>query len=161
MTIISLADERSRRQRSAPRAQTAIATDDDWVARVVVVAGDRDWQAAFRVFLWNQPYQADVIAPPDEWSGITILNPDVVVLDLDVAPTHLLRHAYKMKRSVLGRFVPVIGIGANTTHESRLHAFAAGVDQWLSKPMSCEEMRLAVLTALRARQNYRALLGRA
>lgn len=157
MTIIQLSEVRARRQAQAP---PRVVDAPPWRPRLVVVADDAEWRSAFRLFLWDQPYDTELIAAPFDWAAIAELNPDVVVLDLDQQRRRLLRHAYSLKRSVLGRFVPVIGIGGECTHESRLRAFASGVDQWLSKPMTCEEMRLAVLTALRARQNYRALLER-
>ncbi len=77
----------------------------------------------------------------------------------DIVWCHSAVQACQLKRSVIGRFVPVIGVGGNASGSHR-RAFAAGIDQWLAKPATREETLLEVLSALRARQNYRLLLER-
>lgn len=131
-----------------------------WTPRVVAVTGDPGSMAAMRLFLCHQPYDAEVMELPGAWGDVAELNPDVLVLDLDSDRDGLLRLAYALKKSVLGRFVPVVGIVADATAPNRRHEFTAGIDLWLAKPMTCDQLRLAVLAALRTRRNYRSLLER-
>lgn len=155
MNVINLAEARARRQaRTQARAGLPV-----WRPRVLVVAEDAEWRSALRACLQDQPYDVEVMPPPAEWSSLAARRPDVVLLDLDPPRQRLLRQACQLKRSVIGRFVPVIGVGGNASGSHR-RAFAAGIDQWLAKPATREETRLEVLSALRARQNYRLLLER-
>ena len=156
MNVINLAEARARRQAQAQARAAGVAV---WRPRVLVVAEDAEWRSALRACLQGQPYDVEVIAPPAEWSGLAARRPDVVLLDLDPPRQRLLRQACQLKRSVIGRFVPVIGVGGNASGSHR-RAFAAGIDQWLAKPATREETLLEVLSALRARQNYRLLLER-
>jgi PAS domain S-box-containing protein len=130
-------------------AEIAAATRSDVRGRVLCIEDDEVNRLLMRAYLAMRP-NVELMLAPDGKSGIeTALAcaPDLVLIDMSLPDMDGLDvlHALRAQPS-LGR-VPCIAISANAMPDDIVTAKAAGIDGYLTKPLSAAQL-LSTLDAL-------------
>ncbi len=108
----------------------------------------RDW---FRGEAW------DILEASDGEEGLRVAGrerPDLILLDLRMPGLDGLGVARGLKRDPVTRSIPVILLSASKETKDKVEAFAAGVDDYVTKPFAAEEVDARIRAMLRKRDLY-------
>ena len=126
--------------------------------RVLVAEDDPICGRALASLLQRHRYEVELV--PDGQDALDILlganSPSVVLLDWDMPRLDGLRVARAVRSIPAERYTYLIMVTACDSAEDLLNAFAVGVDDFLSKPVSIPQM----LARLRGAKRVLALEGR-
>lgn len=69
-----------------------------------------------------------------------MLNPDLILLDINMPKLNGLEVLARLRREVLTRFTPVVMLTSSTQSEDIARAYQAGANSYLSKPINTSHM---------------------
>jgi adenylate cyclase len=127
--------------------------------RVLVVEDDPDMAA----FLARLLAGMSVESVPDGESAmrsVRVAPPDMVLLDVQLPGESGFEICERLKSDPATALVPVILVTALEDHDSRVRGIQAGADDFLSKPVSREELLARVQTLRRLHETRRELEAR-
>jgi diguanylate cyclase (GGDEF)-like protein len=120
--------------------------------RILIVDDDRQTAALARVWFRDQPYE--ILEAPDGASGLLVAaeqDPDVILLDLGMPGLDGMSVARRLKEDPATRAIPVIVLTADRNVESKVEAFQAGADDYVTKPFQFEELQARIGSFLHKR----------
>jgi len=119
--------------------------------RTVLVIDD-DPQTATMLQSWFDARECAVLAAPDGRRGLDLARasrPDVILLDLRMPGDDGLQVAQTLKSDPATRAIPVILLTACRDLDNKVAAFAAGADDYVTKPFDFEEIDARIRAMLR------------
>jgi putative two-component system response regulator len=84
-------------------------------------------------------------------------NPDVILLDTDMPGMHRFEMARNLKEEPATRVIPIVMIASPDDRRDRAEAVAAGVDEFLTRPVDETELRVRIKSLLKVKA-YNGLL---
>jgi CheY-like chemotaxis protein len=123
----------------------------DFSALRILLADD---QAINRLLTRNQLKRVGCIDPVEAENGLVALEClggstfDIVLMDMQMPLMDGLEATRQLRRMPLARQPIVIAMTANAFAEDREACLAAGMDQFLSKPVNMETLRAALVLAV-------------
>jgi two-component system, cell cycle response regulator len=126
--------------------------------RILVVDDDPDTAELLRTWAEGQPYT--VLSAADGEEGVDTARrerPDLILLDLRMPRMDGLHAARELKADPALRPVPVILLTACRSTEDKVEAFAAGADDYVTKPFDLDEVDARIRAMLRKRELYLTL----
>ena len=121
--------------------------------RILVV--DDDASTARLVRSWYRTESYEVLDASDGEAGLRSAredNPDVILLDLKMPVLDGLSVARELREESATRDIPVIMLTACRDVDSKVKAFSAGADDYVTKPFEVEEVDARIRTMLRRRE---------
>ncbi|WP_341228629.1 ATP-binding protein [uncultured Arcticibacterium sp.] len=83
--------------------------------------------------------------------------PDIIVCDLMMPVMDGFEFSKQIRANVASSHVPIIMLTAKSSKESRLESFEIGIDRYLTKPFDADELKGAIKSGLKSRQDLKAL----
>ena len=129
--------------------------------RVLVVDDDPDMASFLARLLVQQGMQAEIAA-----DGAVALDmiaaqpPDLVLMDVQMPGPNGFDICRRLKRQESTALLPVVLVTALEDHDSRVRGIEAGADDFLSKPVSREELIARVKTLRRLHETRKELESR-
>jgi two-component system sensor histidine kinase/response regulator len=123
--------------------------------RVLVVDDEEKNRRLLRDILEAQGHQ--VLLANDGEQALAIAwdeRPDVVLLDLMMPKLDGYQTCARLREDARTRHVPILAVTALRDRADRLTAIRAGANDFLTKPIDAEEIRLRVSNAMYAKQLY-------
>jgi putative two-component system response regulator len=127
-------------------------------SRVLVVDDTESVRSLFRRLLSSDGH--DVIAAADgaaALEAVQLHRPDVVLLDVDMPTMDGLEVCRRLKADPGTRLTPVVMVTGQTDLSDRLRGIEAGADEFLSKPVHPQELRVRVRSLSRVKHLIDAL----
>ncbi len=121
--------------------------------RILVV--DDDPETARLVRLWYRDRPFEILDAPNGESGLKMVaeqSPDLILLDLKMPGLDGLEVARRLQRNPATAEIPLILLTACRDTETKVEAFAAGAQDYITKPFECEEIEARIGASLRRRQ---------
>ncbi len=132
------------RRRSPREIQTTIGTPT-LRGRVLVVEDDWGNQRVIEMFLRKAGLEPVIVDNGAEGIDLALREPWVAVLmDLQMPGIDGLEATRRIRRQLDGKPLPIIALTANVRSEDRLAAKAAGMDDFLPKPVRLAELRVCL-----------------
>jgi putative two-component system response regulator len=125
---------------------------------VLVVDDTESVRSLFRRLLSSDGH--DVIAAADgaaALEAVQLHRPDVVLLDVDMPTMDGLEVCRRLKADPGTRLTPVVMVTGQTDLSDRLRGIEAGADEFLSKPVHPQELRVRVRSLSRVKHLIDAL----
>ncbi|MCP3981623.1 MAG: diguanylate cyclase [bacterium] len=122
-------------------------------ARILVVDDDPETARLLRSWLDESEYE--IHDAPDGESGLASaerVSPDLILLDLTMPGIDGLTVARRLNEDVRWRSVPVVLLTACRDINTKVEAFTAGVDDYVTKPFDFEEIAARIRGQLRRRE---------
>lgn len=135
---------------TGPRIQTT--------NRILVVDDDPETARLLRNWYDGQPFE--VFAAADGEEGVSragALGPDLIVLDVNMPRLDGFAATRRLKENPMTASIPVILLTARRDTDDKVRGFAAGCDDYVTKPFAFEEMDARVRAMLRKRELYMEL----
>ena len=120
--------------------------------QILVVDDDPSTAQMVRSWFAGQPYE--ILDAEDGDSGIRIAqdtNPDLILLDLKMPRIDGISVAKQLKNDPQTRAIPLILLTACRNLEAKVDAFAAGADDYVTKPFEFAEIDARIRAMLRKR----------
>lgn len=131
-----------------------VTFEDDLPARVLIVDDEPANVQFLRHVLEGQGYE-ELVAATDAAEAAERLDeiaPDVILLDLMMPGFDGFQFMERFRAWLPpGTYVPLLVVTADSSHETRRTALAAGASDFLTKPLSPAEVRLRVRNLVRTR----------
>jgi putative two-component system response regulator len=127
-------------------------------SRVLVVDDTESVRSLFRKLLSSDGH--DVVAAADgaaALEAVQLHRPDVVLLDVDMPTMDGLEVCRRLKADPGTRLTPVVMVTGQTDLSDRLRGIEAGADEFLSKPVHPQELRVRVRSLSRVKHLIDAL----
>ena len=127
-------------------------------SRVLVVDDTESVRSLFRKLLSSDGH--DVVAAADGAAALEAVQrhrPDVVLLDVDMPAMDGLEVCRRLKADPGTRLTPVVMVTGQTDLNDRLRGIEAGADEFLSKPVHPQELRVRVRSLSRVKHLIDAL----
>jgi putative two-component system response regulator len=127
-------------------------------SRVLVVDDTESVRLLFRKLLISDGH--DVVAAADGAAALEAVQrhrPDVVLLDVDMPAMDGLEVCRRLKADPVTRLTPVVMVTGQTDLTDRLRGIEAGADEFLSKPVHPQELRVRVRSLSRVKHLIDAL----
>jgi putative two-component system response regulator len=127
-------------------------------SRVLVVDDTESVRSLFRKLLSTDGH--DVVAAADGAAALEAVQrhrPDVVLLDVDMPTMDGLEVCRRLKADPGTRLTPVVMVTGQTDLNDRLRGIEAGADEFLSKPVHPQELRVRVRSLSRVKHLIDAL----
>ena len=143
------------RRQDLPRiAEDAPRTGD----RLLVVDDDEATLLLMRHYLESEGYQVQGVSTSLEALKLArSTEPAVVLLDLDLPDMSGIEICRILKADPQTLMIPVLMVTSHDRKEDRIHAYEAGADDYLTKPVSREELLARVRAAVRLSNAWRML----
>lgn len=117
---------------------------------VLVVDDDIDQQALLRVLLSAAGYRVQTAGSAEEALALMqVVPPDVVILDVMMGGINGFEACRRIRANPSTLDLPVVLVTALNSREERVHGIEAGADDFLSKPVSREELLARVNSLVR------------
>ena len=126
----------------------------DAVAQRILVIDD-DPETAKLVRLWYRDRSFEILDAPNGETGLRMVaehSPDLILLDLKMPGLDGMAVARRLQQDPATSEIPMILLTACRDTETKVEAFAAGAQDYITKPFACEEIDARILAALRRRQ---------
>jgi len=123
--------------------------------RILVVDDDPETARLVRSWFAGQPYT--ILEARDGEEGVQRAvgdMPDLILLDKKMPGVDGLAAARLLKSNPTTRSIPVILLTACRTVEEKVEGFAAGADDYVTKPFAFEEVDARIRAMLRKRELY-------
>jgi DNA-binding response OmpR family regulator len=128
-------------------------------ARVLIVDDDPAALATLSGFLNPWGLQVITLTKPEQfWEMLIITSPNLVVLDLEMPKVSGLDLCQVIRQDVQWGNLPILVVTAHTDPESLSQAFAAGADDFITKPVLGPELVTRVLSRIE-RMGWRSVPG--
>ncbi|WP_420994750.1 ATP-binding protein [Cupriavidus sp. 30B13] len=129
------------------------AQSDKKYARIVVAEDHRVNQLLLKIQLRQLGYDNVVICDDgqDAWKALHAEPTDLLITDLYMPGMDGFDLARQLRASETGRHTPIIAVSASTLAEEEHRSRAAGIDIFLGKPASMQELKQAIRRALAQR----------
>ena len=127
-------------------------------SRVLVVDDTESVRSLFRKLLSSDGH--DVVAAADGAAALEAVHrhrPDVILLDVDMPTMDGLEVCRRLKADPGTRLTPVVMVTGQTDLNDRLRGIEAGADEFLSKPVHPQELRVRVRSLSRVKHLIDAL----
>jgi putative two-component system response regulator len=127
-------------------------------SRVLVVDDTESVRSLFRKLLSSDGH--DVVAAADGAAALEAVQqhrPDVILLDVDMPTMDGLEVCRRLKADPGTRLTPVVMVTGQTDLTDRLRGIEAGADEFLSKPVHPQELRVRVRSLSRVKHLIDAL----
>jgi cyclic di-GMP phosphodiesterase len=127
-------------------------------SRVLVVDDTESVRSLFRKLLSSDGH--DVVSAADGAAALEAVQrhrPDVVLLDVDMPTMDGLEVCRRLKADPSTRLTPVVMVTGQTDLNDRLRGIEAGADEFLSKPVHPQELRVRVRSLSRVKHLIDAL----
>ena len=127
-------------------------------SRVLVVDDTESVRSLFRKLLSTDGH--DVVSAADGAAALDAVQrhrPDVVLLDVDMPEMDGLEVCRRLKADPGTRLTPVVMVTGQTDLNDRLRGIEAGADEFLSKPVHPQELRVRVRSLSRVKHLIDAL----
>jgi len=127
-------------------------------SRILVV--DDDPATARLVESWYAGQPFEVLSAQNGMTALSMIErerPDLVLLDLRMPDVDGISLARRLRESPATRSIPVILLTACRDKEAKVEAFAAGVDDYVTKPFEVEEVDARIRSMLRRREMLASL----
>ncbi len=127
--------------------------EDAVLQRILVV--DDDPQAAKLLRLWFRDRPFEILDAPNGEIGLRMVaeqSPDLILLDLKMPGLDGIAVARRLQENPATAQIPMILLTACRDTETKVEAFAAGAQDYITKPFECEEIDARILAALRRRR---------
>jgi diguanylate cyclase (GGDEF)-like protein len=147
-------------------AEVATVVEQLFSTRPKVLAVDDDPQllAAVRLLLEEEGLEVTPLSDPLEfWNALEAVNPDLIILDVDMPSITGIELCRVIRSDPRWCTIPVLFLTARTDPDSVHRVFAAGADDYVSKPVVGPELvtrirnRLERLALLRKLSDFDAL----
>jgi len=122
--------------------------------RILVVDDDAKVRKLMRRILTAENH--DIEEAEDGSQAYTLANsyqPDVILLDVMMPKMHGFQAATKLKDNERTREIPIIMVTALDDRQSRVRALSIGVEEFITKPIEPNELRLRVRNLVRLKQS--------
>jgi histidine kinase len=139
--VVSAISEEADR---APAGSHPAAVDGEAKATVLVVDDSRE-NRDFLTQLLETSYR--ILTAVDGRKAVEIAfkeRPDIILMDLSLPLMDGWEATQKIKHDVTLRSTPIIAVTANATRDDRERAFAAGCDDFLTKPIDVQSLLDAI-----------------
>lgn len=126
--------------------------------RILVVDDDPQAAGAMRSWYGGQPYT--ILEARDAEEGLRMAReetPDLILLDVRMPGLDGLSAAKLLKSEPVTKNIPIILLTACRDVTNKVQAFAAGADDYVTKPFAFEEVDARIGAMLRKRELYLAL----
>jgi diguanylate cyclase (GGDEF)-like protein len=126
---------------------------DETRRKILVVDDDPETARLLTSWFRGQPY--DITAAPDGREGLRValgILPDLIVLDLRMPELDGISAARELKSDPSTRSIPVLMLTACRDVDDKVEAFAAGADDYVTKPFEFEEIAARIEAMLRKRE---------
>jgi two-component system cell cycle response regulator len=130
----------------------ASQSSKDTTHQILVVDDDPSTVQMVRSWFAGQPYE--ILEAGDGESGLKLAqdsNPDLILLDLKMPRLDGISVARKLKTDPHTRAIPLILLTACRNLEAKVDAFAAGADDYVTKPFEFAEIDARIRAMLRKR----------
>jgi putative two-component system response regulator len=127
-------------------------------SRVLVVDDTESVRSLFRRLLMSDGHE--VVMAADGAAALDAVQqhrPDVVLLDVDMPTMGGLEVCRRLKADPVTRLTPVVMVTGQTDLHDRLRGIEAGADEFLSKPVHPQELRVRVRSLSRVKHLIDAL----
>lgn len=132
--------------RAIARVLTGVQSTD---AKVLVVDDDPAMLAALSALLTPWGLEVITLSEPQEfWHQLTMIVPDVVLLDLEM-PLSGLELCQVVRQDTQWGDLPILVVTAHTDADSLQQAFAAGADDFITKPVLGPELVTRILSRIK------------
>jgi diguanylate cyclase (GGDEF)-like protein len=126
--------------------------------RILVVDDHPETARLVRNWFAGQPY--DILEASDGDEGVKRAAedaPDLILLDLKMPRVDGLTAARMLKQDPATRSIPIILLTASKAISDKVEAFAAGADDYVTKPFDFDEVDARIRAMLRKRELYTTL----
>src|SRR5262245_3568265 len=126
--------------------------------RILVVDDQPETARLVRNWFAGQPY--DILEASDGAEGLKRAaadSPDIILLDLKMPVMDGLTAARKLKSNPTTKSIPIILLTASKAISDKVEAFAAGADDYVTKPFDFHEVDARIRAMLRKRELYATL----
>jgi two-component system cell cycle response regulator len=128
--------------------------------RILVVDDDPETVRLLRSWFKDQAYEIQDAADADAGLRLAVRSrPDIILLDIRMPGMDGLATTRHLKTDPTTRAIPVILLTACREVEAKVEAFAAGADDYVTKPFEFEEVDARIRAMLRKRELYIKLEG--
>ncbi|MUG96047.1 response regulator [Scytonema sp. UIC 10036] len=118
-------------------------------ARVLIVDDDPTMLALLSALLTPWGLDVTTLAEPQQfWEVLIAISPDLVVLDLEMPVVNGLELCQVVRQDALWGDLPILVVTAHTDAQSLQEAFAAGADDFITKPVLGPELVTRVLSRI-------------
>jgi len=127
-------------------------------SRVLVVDDTESVRSLFRRLLTSDGHE--VVMAADGAAALDAVQqhrPDVVLLDVDMPTMDGLEVCRRLKSDPVTRLTPIVMVTGQTDLHDRLRGIEAGADEFLSKPVHPQELRVRVRSLSRVKHLIDAL----
>ncbi|HEY9639940.1 MAG TPA: response regulator [Coleofasciculaceae cyanobacterium] len=126
-------------------------------AKVLLVDDDPAMLAVLSSLLAPWGLEITTLSEPQHfWKVLVAVSPDIVLLDLEMPQVSGLELCQVMRQDAEWEDLPILVVTAHTDAESLQQAFAAGADDFITKPVLGPEMVTRVLSRIkRSRSHHR------
>lgn len=122
-------------------------------ARIVIVEDDTDISTMLNIYLSAQGYEVKVSPRGDD--GVTLCQkviPDLILLDIMLPGMDGYQVCRELRKSTRTKYIPIIFLTQRSERSDKIAGLELGADDYITKPFDIEELKLRVVTALRAHQ---------
>jgi DNA-binding response OmpR family regulator len=128
-------------------------------AKVLIVDDDPAIGAGLSALLTPWGLEVTALTEPQRfWEVLLAISPDVVVLDLEMPPVSGIELCQVLRQDTHWGDIPILVVTAHTDAESLQQAFAAGADDFITKPVLGPELVTRILSRIE-RLRSRSRLG--
>lgn len=135
-------------QRTSPTQTRVLVVDDDLALLDALTAVLQPW--GLQVFTLNDPHQF--------WDTLETVKPDVLVLDLEFPDLNGVELCQVVRNDLRWNQLPIVILTAHSESETIAQVFAAGADDFISKPIVEAELVARLLNRLERVKLLRQLL---
>jgi diguanylate cyclase (GGDEF)-like protein len=135
-------------QRVSQTQAKILVVDDDFVLLDALVTLLEPW--GLKVFTLNDPNRF--------WEALEAIDPDVLVLDIELPDFSGIELCQVVRNDLNWSHLPIVVLTAHSEPETISHAFAAGADDFVSKPIAGAELVARLLSRLERVKLLRQLL---
>lgn len=120
-------------------------------AHIVIVEDDNDISTMLSIYLAAQGYEVKVAARGDD--GVELCRkviPDLILLDIMLPGLDGYEVCRVLRQSTRTKYIPIIFLTQRSERSDRIAGLELGADDYITKPFDIEELKLRIVTALRA-----------
>lgn len=118
-------------------------------AKVLIVDDDPAIGAGLSALLTPWGLEVTALTEPQRfWEVLTAISPDLVMLDLEMPPVSGIELCQVVRQDTHWGDIPILVVTAHTDAESLQQAFAAGADDFITKPVLGPELVTRILSRI-------------
>ncbi len=119
------------------------------MAKILIVEDDADNMEVIRLLLLARNHQVFTACSGMEGLSVALdAQPDLILLDLAMPNMDGWHAAQSLRRDPATQHIPILAVTARALPEDRRRAYAAGVDDYITKPIDTDAFYGAVTSLL-------------